>query len=50
MGIAYLSDRIQRRGVFCVIFGGISVVGYGILLSATPAAAHYFGYAASSRD
>ncbi|KAL7619563.1 hypothetical protein AAE478_010104 [Parahypoxylon ruwenzoriense] len=43
MGIAYLSDRQQMRGVFCVIFGAISVVGYGVLLSDSSAGVHYFG-------
>lgn len=45
MSVAVLSDRFQRRGLFCVIFGTISVVGYGILMSNTPAGVHYFGYA-----
>jgi hypothetical protein len=43
MTVAYLSDRIQRRGVFCVIFGAVSVVGYGVLLSNSSAGVHYFG-------
>lgn len=43
MSTAYLSDRMQRRGLFCVIFGTISVVGYGILLSDTSAGVRYFG-------
>ncbi|KAI0127993.1 major facilitator superfamily domain-containing protein [Xylariales sp. AK1849] len=43
MSIAYLSDRMQRRGVFCVVFGAISVVGYGVLLSDAAAGVHYFG-------
>ncbi|KAF4119565.1 Major Facilitator Superfamily [Geosmithia morbida] len=43
MAAAYISDRIQRRGVFCVIFGAISVIGYGILLADTSSGAHYFG-------
>ena len=45
MGVAWLSDRQQRRGLYCVIFGCISVVGYGILLSNSPPGVHYFGYA-----
>ena len=45
MTVAWLSDRQQRRGLYCVIFGCISVVGYGILLSNSPAGVHYFGYA-----
>ncbi|KAI5456430.1 major facilitator superfamily domain-containing protein [Mariannaea sp. PMI_226] len=43
MVTAYLSDRTQRRGIFCVIFGTISVVGYAILLSDVSTGAHYFG-------
>ncbi|KAI1207589.1 DNA-repair protein rad2 [Annulohypoxylon truncatum] len=43
MGIAFLSDRMQMRGIFCVIFGVISVVGYGVLLSDSSAGVHYFG-------
>ncbi|CAJ2509102.1 Uu.00g141280.m01.CDS01 [Anthostomella pinea] len=43
MSVAYLSDRKQMRGLFCVIFGAVSVIGYGILISDTPAGVHYFG-------
>ncbi|KAI1769828.1 DNA-repair protein rad2 [Hypoxylon cercidicola] len=43
MGIAFLSDHKQMRGMFCVIFGAISVVGYGVLLSDSSAGVHYFG-------
>src|SRR3569833_2585422 len=43
MLIAYLSDHMQRRGVFAVVFGAISVVGYGILISDSAAGVHYFG-------
>ncbi|KAL7792189.1 major facilitator superfamily domain-containing protein [Trichoderma afarasin] len=43
MSIAMLSDRLQMRGVFCVIFGMISVVGYAVLLSDTSPGVHYFG-------
>ncbi|KAI5863916.1 DNA-repair protein rad2 [Durotheca rogersii] len=43
MGIAFLSDRKQMRGVFCVIFGAVSVIGYGVLLSDSAAGVHYFG-------
>jgi|SRR5690242_6902840 len=44
MTVAYLSDKTQKRGMFCVIFGIVSLVGYVILLSPTPAGVHYFGY------
>jgi hypothetical protein len=43
MGVAYLSDRSQKRGLFIVLFGCISIVGYGILISDSPAGVHYFG-------
>lgn len=39
---AYLSDRMQQRGLFSVGFGIISVIGYGILLADTSSGAHYF--------
>ncbi|KAI1195373.1 DNA-repair protein rad2 [Nemania serpens] len=42
MTIAYVSDRKQMRGVFCVVFGAISVIGYGLLISNTSAGVHYF--------
>ena len=44
MTVAYLSDRTQKRGIFCVIFGTVSLIGYIILISETPAGAHYFAY------
>ncbi|KAK7757428.1 hypothetical protein SLS62_000442 [Diatrype stigma] len=43
MAVAWISDRKQMRGIFCVIFGCVSVVGYGILLSDSTAGVHYFG-------
>jgi hypothetical protein len=43
MGTAVLSDRLQMRGIFCIIFGAISVIGYGILVSPTSNGVHYFG-------
>ncbi|KAF7562376.1 hypothetical protein G7046_g1737 [Stylonectria norvegica] len=43
MTTAFLSDRMQRRGLFCVIFGTISVVGYALLLSDSSSGVHYFG-------
>ncbi|KID91779.1 Major facilitator superfamily domain, general substrate transporter [Metarhizium guizhouense ARSEF 977] len=42
MGTAFLSDRMQMRGLFCVIFGSISVVGYGVLLADVATSVHYF--------
>ncbi|KFH48265.1 putative transporter -like protein [Hapsidospora chrysogenum ATCC 11550] len=43
MATAFISDRTQRRGLFCVLFGAISVVGYGILLADAPSGVHYLG-------
>lgn len=45
MAVAWISDRKQMRGLFCVIFGCVSAIGYGILLSNSAAGVHYFGYA-----
>lgn len=42
MATAFLSDRLQMRGVFCVVFGAMSVVGYAVLLSDSATAVHYF--------
>ncbi|RFU75244.1 mfs transporter [Trichoderma arundinaceum] len=43
MSTAMLSDRLQMRGIFAVIFGLISVVGYAVLLSDSAPGVHYFG-------
>ncbi|KXH41571.1 major facilitator superfamily transporter [Colletotrichum salicis] len=43
MTMAFLSDRTQKRGLFCVVFGSISVIGYGVLISPTSNRVHYFG-------
>ncbi|KAK3317879.1 DNA-repair protein rad2 [Cercophora scortea] len=43
MPISALSDRLQMRGIMCVIFGSISVIGYGVLISPSSAGVHYFG-------
>ncbi|KAI0448201.1 DNA-repair protein rad2 [Xylaria telfairii] len=42
MTIAFISDRKQTRGIFCVAFGAVSVIGYGLLISDTSAGVHYF--------
>lgn len=42
MAIATVSDRTQRRGLFCVVFGVLSVVGYGVLLADVSSGVHYF--------
>ncbi|KAF9507166.1 hypothetical protein BS47DRAFT_1304370 [Hydnum rufescens UP504] len=41
--VAYLADRTQRRGPFCVVFGCIAIIGYIILLSSHAAGVQYFG-------
>lgn len=43
MSVAYLSDRIQMRGIMCIILGLVSVAGYALLLSPSSAGAHYTG-------
>ncbi|EGX96690.1 MFS transporter, putative [Cordyceps militaris CM01] len=42
MAIATVSDRTQKRGLFCVVFGILSVVGYAVLLSNVSSGVHYF--------
>jgi sugar phosphate permease len=41
--VARLSDRQQRRGVYTVVFGAVTVVGYGVLISGTTTGGHYVG-------
>lgn len=41
--VARLSDAQQRRGMYTVVFGAISVVGYGVLISDSNIGVHYFG-------
>ncbi|WEW56924.1 major facilitator superfamily protein [Emydomyces testavorans] len=41
--VAWFSDRTQKRAVFILIFCGISIVGYGVLIADTSAGVHYFG-------
>ncbi|KAL8693864.1 MAG: hypothetical protein Q9218_001373 [Villophora microphyllina] len=41
--VASLSDRQQKRGLYSVIFGAISVIGYGVLISNSSMGVHYFG-------
>jgi len=41
--VAYISDKQQRRGLYTVIFACISVIGYGVLISASASGVHYFG-------
>lgn len=42
MCIAVLSDRLQMRGLFCLIFGTVSIIGYAVLLADMSTAVHYF--------
>ncbi|EAS28559.3 MFS transporter [Coccidioides immitis RS] len=41
--VAWFSDRTQKRGIFTVIFCGVAIVGYGVLISDASAGVHYFG-------
>ncbi|KAL8654294.1 MAG: hypothetical protein Q9226_003494 [Calogaya cf. arnoldii] len=41
--IARLSDSQQKRGLYTVIFGVISVIGYGVLISNASQGVRYFG-------
>jgi MFS family permease len=43
LAVGYLSDRLQRLGVFVVTLGTISVCGYGMLLSNGGVAVHHAG-------
>lgn len=40
---ARMSDSQQKRGLYSVAFGIISVIGYGILISDSSTGVHYFG-------
>lgn len=42
MMTALASDRLQMRGVFCLIFGTVSIIGYAVLMSDVAPAVHYF--------
>ncbi|CUS10395.1 unnamed protein product, partial [Tuber aestivum] len=41
--VAYISDKQQRRALYSLVFAGISIIGYGILLAPVPSGVHYFG-------
>ena len=41
--VAALSDRQQRRGVYVLIFGVVSMVGYAVLLANVAPGVKYFG-------
>ncbi|KIW64783.1 hypothetical protein, variant [Phialophora macrospora] len=41
--VAIASDRQQRRGIYCVIFGTVSLCGYFMLISDGGSAVHYAG-------
>ncbi|GME64281.1 Major facilitator superfamily [Neofusicoccum parvum] len=43
MGVAYLSDRYQRRGLPTVAFGCVSLAGYALLMGAADARPRYAG-------
>lgn len=40
--VAWISDRQQKRGLYACIFGIVSVVGYGVLISNSSSGVHYF--------
>lgn len=42
--IAFLSDRHAMRAIFVVPMACVSIIGYGILISDSPAGVHYFGF------
>ena len=41
--VARLSDSQQKRGLYSVAFGIVSVIGYGVLISDSSKEVHYFG-------
>lgn len=41
--VARLSDSQQKRGLYAVIFGVVSIVGYAMLMSDTGSGVHYAG-------
>ena len=41
--VAWVSDRLQMRGIFTVVFGLISIIGYIILLCPVANGVKYFG-------
>lgn len=41
--VARISDHQQRRGLYAVIFGLVSIVGYAVLMSDVSSGAHYAG-------
>lgn len=41
--VARMSDRQQKRGLFSVLFGVVSIVGYALLISDVPSGVHYAG-------
>lgn len=43
LAVARLSDYQQKRGLYAVVFGLVSIVGYAMLISETKAAVHYAG-------
>jgi MFS family permease len=41
--VAHISDKQQRRGIYSVAFGLISIVGYAMLMSNSSSGVHYAG-------
>jgi hypothetical protein len=48
--IAFLSDRHTKPGVFVVTMACVSMIGYGILISNSPAGIHYFEFVVCHRN
>lgn len=40
--VAWISDRMQKRGIFAASFGVVSIIGYAILISNSASGVHYF--------
>ena len=40
---AWFSDRMQKRAIFTLVFCGIAIIGYAILMANASAGVHYFG-------
>ena len=43
MSVSYLSDKQGMRGLYCVIFAMVSVIGYALLVAPVSSGVHYLG-------
>ncbi|KAF1843847.1 high-affinity nicotinic acid transporter-like protein [Cucurbitaria berberidis CBS 394.84] len=41
--VAHFSDRQQKRGLYSILFGIVSIIGYAMLISPSSSATHYAG-------